>query len=129
MIGTSLATELGYLEQERENLRSTKLNISPSPTVETLPTKSKLYIQCFDETKNNGTIQQYRKIYSDQTGRFPYKSSRGSQYLLVMYDYLSNAIVFEALKTRQSKEMATAFQKCCKKNKNITRQHKYVYFR
>ena len=34
-----------------------------------------------------------------------------------MYDYLSNAIVFEALKTQQSKEMATAFQKCYKKLK------------
>lgn len=44
-----------------------------------------------------------------------YKSSCGNQYLIVMYNYDSNVIVFEPLKTRQSKEMAQAFQKCCTK--------------
>ena len=83
--------------------------------MENLPPKSEVYIQCIHGANNDGIVQQYRKIYSDQTGQFPYKSSRGSQYLLVMYDYFSNAIVFEALKTRQSKEMAQAFKKCCQK--------------
>ena len=32
-----------------------------------------------------------------------------------MYDYNSNAIVFEPLKSRQSKEMSQAFTKCCNK--------------
>ena len=52
------------------------------------------------------------KAYSDLTGRFPHKSSRGNQYLLVVYDYDSNDIVFELLKTRQAKEITTAFNKC-----------------
>ena len=116
LICTSLATECGHLDQERKNLQSTKSN-HPNPTPDSLPTENEFYIHCFQETYNEGTIQKYRKIYSDQTGRFPYKSSRGSQHLLVMYDYLSNAIVFEALRSRQSKEMATAFKKCCKKLK------------
>ena len=34
-----------------------------------------------------------------------------------MYDYLSNAIVFESFKIRQSKEMAIVFKKCCNKLK------------
>ena len=52
-----------------------------------------------------------RRIYSDQTGRFPHTSSRGHKYIMVMYDHDSNAIVFEALKTRQGKELTITFIK------------------
>ena len=48
----------------------------------------------------------------DLTGRFPHMSSRGNQYLVVMYDYDTNAIAFEPIKTRQSKEIFNAFKKC-----------------
>ena len=40
------------------------------------------------------------KIYTDQTGRFPVTSSKGSKYLMVLYDYDSNAILSEPLKSR-----------------------------
>ena len=68
--------ELGNLEQERKNLRLTETNLSSPTTIESLPSKNELYIQCFQETNNDDTIQQYRKIYSDQTRRFPNKSSQ-----------------------------------------------------
>ena len=48
----------------------------------------------------------------DLTGKFPHMSSRGNQYLVVVYDYDSNAIVFEPIKSRQAKEILTAFEKC-----------------
>ncbi len=44
------------------------------------------------------------KAYHDLSGRFPHKSSRGNEYLLVHYDYDSNAILAEPLKNRQSAE-------------------------
>ena len=43
------------------------------------------------------------KAYSDQTGRFPHKSTRGNQYLFTLYDYDSNAILQHPLKNRQVK--------------------------
>ena len=36
--------------------------------------------------------------YIDLTGKFPHKSSRGNQYLLLLYDFDSNAILVEPLK-------------------------------
>ena len=86
-----------------------------------------VYINCYSEYGHKGLLPTQRKIYSNQTGAFPYKSSRGSQYLLVMYDYESNAIVFEPLKTRQRKAMAQAFEKCCQKLKvNTTDSNMFV---
>ncbi len=52
-----------------------------------------------------------RKAYMDLTGKFPHTSSRGNQYLVVMYNFDSNAIVFKPIKTRQSKEILNAFRK------------------
>ncbi len=48
----------------------------------------------------------------DLTGQFPYTSSRGNQYIVVVYDFDSNAIVCAPLKTRQSKDILNCFKKC-----------------
>jgi hypothetical protein len=32
------------------------------------------------------------QIYTDQTGRFPVVSSKGNKYIMILYDYDSNAI-------------------------------------
>ena len=50
------------------------------------------------------------KIYSDLTGRFPVQSSQGNKYIFVLYDYDSNAIMVEALKTRAASEILRAFK-------------------
>ena len=51
------------------------------------------------------------KVYSDQTGRFPHKSSRGNQYIFTLYDYDGNTILAEPLKSRGGKVIAAAFTK------------------
>ena len=51
-----------------------------------------------------------QKIYTDQTGRFPKKSSRGNQYIMVLIEMDSNAILVEAMKNRSSAEMIRAYQ-------------------
>ena len=50
------------------------------------------------------------KIYTDQTGRFPTRSSRGNQYIMVMCEMDSDAILFEAMKNRTAGEMVRAYQ-------------------
>ena len=43
------------------------------------------------------TIEFTGKVSTDQTGRFPFTSSCGSKYLMVLYDHNSNAILVEPL--------------------------------
>ena len=57
------------------------------------------------------TIEEIGKVYTKQMGRFPIRSSAGNQYILVLYDYDSNAILTEALKTIQGPEIIKAYTK------------------
>ena len=51
----------------------------------------------------------HQKLYSDQTGKFPAQSSRGYQYVVIMYDYDSNTILSKPLKSRQASELTAAW--------------------
>ena len=124
LLDTTIATELGHLHQERKNLRltksSTNINTDYFPTKAITKTND-FFTQCFSMNINQDKSTP-RRIYSDQTGRLPYVSSRGYQYIMIMYDYDSNAIMVEALKSRKGKELATVFYKLCTKlkiNRNI----------
>ena len=65
--------------------------------------------------------------YSDLIGRFLHKSSRGNQYLLLLYDYDSNGILVEPLKTRQAGEITTAWEKLHTKfNNNVHVTKHYI---
>ena len=64
--------------------------------------------------------------YGDVTGSFPYKSSRGHQYIYILYDYDSNAILVEPMKTRQAQEIASTWSKLYER---LTRHgHKTSHF-
>jgi hypothetical protein len=51
-----------------------------------------------------------QKIWTDQPGHFPKKSSKGSQYMMVLTESESNAIFVEAMKNKTSGEMIRAYQ-------------------
>ena len=51
-----------------------------------------------------------RKIFTDQTGRFPKKTSCGNQYIMVLINVDSDAILVEPMKNRTSGEMILAYQ-------------------
>ena len=51
----------------------------------------------------------FARSYSDQTGRFPVQSSRGNNYIFVMYDYDSNAILSVALPDRRGSSINRAW--------------------
>ena len=50
------------------------------------------------------------KIYTDQTGRFPVTSSRGNKYIMIAYDYDSNNILAEPIKSRTSLHIKNYYQ-------------------
>ena len=63
-------------------------------------------------------IQQFtatNKAYSDLTGRFPVQSSRGNNYVMVIYSYDANAILAEPLKNRSAGEIVRAWKTINKK--------------
>ena len=48
--------------------------------------------------------------YIDLTGRFPYKSTRENEYILVGYHYDANAILATRLKNRQAASIINAWE-------------------
>jgi hypothetical protein len=115
-----IATNKGHLNQERKNIQSTKPSISINPLVKLEPSTIERNLDFFppSESPNLKSHQCFTsvvsfkttaKAYSDQTGRFPYTSSRGNQYLMIVYDYDSNAILQEPLKNRTAGELTRAW--------------------
>ncbi len=51
-----------------------------------------------------------QKIFTDQPGCFPKKSSCGSQYITVLTEINSNTILIELIKNRTAGEMIRAYQ-------------------
>ena len=92
----TIATAKGHLNQERQGLQST--NPSPSFTPEdmlpTISPKSREVIYSLVSSKDTS--------YMDLTGRFPFCSSRGNEYILIGYNYDANAILGAPLKNRQA---------------------------
>ena len=94
-LDNSIVTNMSHLQQERQNLQSTK----PTPVVHKTH-KTYVTIAPFKTTN---------KAYGDLTGRFPYVSSRGDQYFLPVYDYDSNKILVKVLKSKSGKEIKHAY--------------------
>ena len=65
------------------------------------------------------------KMYTDQTVCFPKKTSRGNQYIMVLVELNSNAILVEGMKDRTSGEMIHAYQHLvdCLKTAGILPKH------
>jgi hypothetical protein len=48
-------------------------------------------------------------ILTDQTGRFPVKSSKGKSYIMVLYNYDSNGILATTMKSRKAPDLVLAY--------------------
>ena len=105
------ATAKGHLDQHRMNLQSTNHQTSHnhllsndfSPPPE--PTRTNQTIATIiNQSKNSNA-------YFDLTGGFPYVSTRGYKYIFILYDYDSNSILAEPLRTRNAGELKQAWIK------------------
>ena len=103
----SINTAKGHLNQEMAGLQSTKtpaIDDDFNPKQETNNVRTNCYmakIQKFTPTD---------KAYSDLTGRFPVQSSRGNNYIMVIYSYDANAILAEPLKNRSAGEIVKTWK-------------------
>ena len=51
-----------------------------------------------------------RKMYSDQTGKFPTRSLRGVQYIMVMVESRTGCIMVDAIQDRTAGEHTRAYE-------------------
>jgi Reverse transcriptase (RNA-dependent DNA polymerase) len=100
----SEATTMGHLDNRRQHVRSTKPKDTPLTDTFPEPTpdnhRSHLCYLAAAEPK--------QVVYTDQTGRLPHPSASGNNYLLIAYDYDSNAILLRPIKNRTAEALTAA---------------------
>ena len=107
-------TVLGHMKGERQGLRSTsewtqkvkalKAELKKKKFVPQEPIKKEhdIFIKVIDLKET---------IYTDQTGKFPYLSSKGNRYVMVGIHVDANYIFQEAMKNRTEAQMVAAYQR------------------
>jgi hypothetical protein len=103
-LSKSTSTSKGHLNQQRQNARTTKIKDAELIDSEPDPDHGIKTQYIYAATIDAG------QIYTDQTGIFPVVSSKGNKYIMVIYDYDSNAILAKPIKDRTSPELLKAFQ-------------------
>ena len=106
----TIASIKGHLKQEKQGLQSTSTKLPfPSFSDEDMNPPSDI-----PNIKTHDVIlsitSKSDKAFMDLTGRFPHCSSRGNEYILIIYHYDSNAILGLPLKNRQASTITTAWQ-------------------
>jgi hypothetical protein len=103
-LSKSTATTKGHLNQQRQNARTTQIKSTNENNQETDIDHGIKTQFVYAATIDAG------QIYTDQTGRFPVVSSKGNKYIMILYDYDSNAILAQLIKDRTAPELLKAFQ-------------------
>jgi hypothetical protein len=106
----------GHLDQQRRNLRSTKKK-QKADQVYLLPGADKrpgeLQPKTSEERCNHIYVECQPisgQIYSNQPGQFLVASTSGHRYLMVAYDYDSNAILAEPMTSRTGPALLAAYK-------------------
>ena len=129
-----IATELGHLNQQKQGLQSTKNQSDHHVQVkledhmtDAFPTPNSPNLKTNEVVYSLTTLSHKNKAFLDLTGRFPYQSSRGNNYILIGYHFDSNAILVEPLKNRQAAEITRGWKNINKKcNHAGVQPHTYV---
>jgi hypothetical protein len=103
-LSKSTSTTKRHLNQQIQNSRTTKVK---DPKV--IITEQDLDQGIKTQYVYAATIDA-GQIYTDQTGIFPVVSSKGNKYIMILYDYDSNAILAQPIKYRTAPELLRAFQ-------------------
>jgi hypothetical protein len=96
------ATVMGHMNQRSQNIRSTsKTPIEDVPKTDTnLGTKTYLVY---------AVLVDQGQLYTDLTGKFPVRSSKGNSYFMVFYVYDCNYVKVIPMKSRSASEWVKAY--------------------
>jgi hypothetical protein len=103
-LSKSTSTTKGHLNQQIQNARTTKIKDTKANVTEPDLDHGIKTQFAYAATIDAG------QIYTDQTGRFPVVSRKGNKYIMILYDYDSNAILAQPIKDRTAPELLKAFQ-------------------
>ena len=111
---TTIATPMGHLDQEQKNIQSTIHLIPLTAEEEKNMMMDRFPLQDTTSPTHNVMCALIpfilpAKGYMDLTGRFPYRSSSGNQYIMVFYNYDGNFINAKPVKSRQAAHLKNAF--------------------
>ena len=108
----SVDSAKGHLDQERKNLQSTRIKLETDETDVTDETDEDYFplpdmpnVKTFEACAMLTPFTAKNTAYHDLTGRFPHRSSRGNEYLIVVYDHDSNSILMIAIKNKTGAEI------------------------
>jgi hypothetical protein len=92
---------MGHMSQRRQNIRSTsKTPIADAPTADTdLGTKTHIVY---------AVLVDQGQLYTDLTGKFRVRSSKGNSYVMVCYAYDCNYVTVIPMKSRSASEWVKA---------------------
>jgi hypothetical protein len=96
------ATAMGHLNQRRQNIQSTSkalIEKQQSPDTD-LGTKIHLVY---------AVVVDQGQLYTDLTGKFPVRSSKGNSYVMLCYIYYCNYIKVVPMKSRSASEWVKAY--------------------
>ena len=107
----SPATTKGHQKMIRQHTRSTKDATFEPTEMTALPSArtNNVVLKTIDLDESTG------KVATDQTGRFPIKSSRGNQYLMVAYIHDANAIMAVPIKNRSEQSLVDGYKEIYEK--------------
>ena len=86
------------MRADQSNVHSTKQKIVDMTTDSSNNIKNPVLANAFYIK----TVELTKKLHTDQTGRFPVTSRKGNKYLLIAYDWDSNAILAYPLKSKSA---------------------------
>jgi hypothetical protein len=98
------ATAMGHMNQKRQNTRSTKpkLIAQYDEDINPLGSEEKTHLVF-------AVVLDHGQVYTDLTGAFPTRSSRGNNVLMICYSYDANYIRPIAKKSKSGAEWVRAF--------------------
>ena len=106
----SVATAKGHMKKTRQHLRSTTQAKNPQTMTEMQPITEPSITRSNTATfKTIDVEEETGRVATDQTGRFPIRSSRGHQYLMVVHIRDPNIILAIPLKNRSQVSLMAAY--------------------
>ena len=106
---TTIATAKGHLHLNRQGTRSTKQKHEDKETDE-FPPKIVGKSKTLSFTMQTIKTDELQHLHADLAGRFPYKSTRGKQYVAVFVNEETNYIHLEFLDSRNASDITKAYQ-------------------
>jgi hypothetical protein len=98
---------MGHMNQKRQNIRST------SKIVEVTSDLEDVSVTPVGTGENTNLVYavviDQGQLYTDLTGRFPVRSSKGNWYVMIVYYYDCNYIKHVVMKSRSASEWVRAF--------------------